>query len=148
MNLTESSIIPGCYYKTTWQANKGMRFILKYTLGDKALLETPRSHKQFWTLKSSLVFIISQNNIKKAKILLGQDISNHQPNIISETDTYIFKKKEGMTKFPGCQCFDCDCYEQFIPKYYLNYTVQLKTGKKKSYIFTSLQEAENFIKNL
>ena len=62
-------LIIGCNYHTTWQKEKGMRFVLREIKGDKARLSTRRTGKNFWTNVSDLIFIETECNIAKAKRL-------------------------------------------------------------------------------
>ena len=67
---TGNPIISGCNYHTTWQKDKGMRFVLTSIQGSQVLLRTRRTKKEFWTSKSSLIFITTTHNIKKAKEII------------------------------------------------------------------------------
>lgn len=64
--LPENKLIIGCNYHTKWQSDKRMRFILKKINGDKALLATRITKKEFWTNVSDLIFIETNYNIEKA----------------------------------------------------------------------------------
>jgi hypothetical protein len=59
-------IVIGCNYHTTWQSNKGMRFVLSAIKGEKALLKTRNTRRIFWTNVSDLIFIETSHNIQKA----------------------------------------------------------------------------------
>lgn len=65
----ENPIIIGCNYHTTWQSDRGMRFVLMEVCGGRARLATRRTGKNFWTNVSDLIFIKSEHNINKAKRL-------------------------------------------------------------------------------
>lgn len=71
-NNSGEPIIKGCNYHTTWQSNKGMRFVLKGIRGNKANLITRNTKNDFWTDLADLIFIKSGHNIRKAKRLLKQ----------------------------------------------------------------------------
>lgn len=62
-------IVIGCNYHTTWQSDPRMRFILWDIKGDKVLLRTRNTKKEFWTDGSSLIFINSMHNNSKARTL-------------------------------------------------------------------------------
>ena len=64
--MNKNSIIIGCNYHTTWQKHPAMRFILVDVKEDKVLLKTRVTKKQFWTDKSTIQFIMSNYNIRKA----------------------------------------------------------------------------------
>ena len=64
--LPKHKLIIGCNYHTTWQSDKRMRFVLKKVNGDKALLTTRITKKEFWTNVSDLIFIETNYNINKA----------------------------------------------------------------------------------
>ena len=64
-----SLLVIGCNYHTTWQSNKGMRFVLKELKGSKARLETRNTNKNFWTNISDLIFIETGHNKRKAQKL-------------------------------------------------------------------------------
>lgn len=68
-NAIGSLIVIGCNYRTTWQSNKQMRFVLTDVKGDKAKLQTRRSRKTFWTDLKDLIFIDTNYNKIKAKEL-------------------------------------------------------------------------------
>jgi hypothetical protein len=68
-NSTGNQIIVGCNYHTTWQSNKGMRFVLKELKDGKARLETRNTNKDFWTDVNDLIFISTDHNKRKAKRL-------------------------------------------------------------------------------
>jgi len=76
-------IVIGCNYHTTWQKVKSMRFVLAEVKGDKARLQTRNTKKDFWTDLSSLIFIESDYNKKKADALSAQpdNIPNWVNNI-------------------------------------------------------------------
>lgn len=59
-------IVIGCNYHTTWQRDKGMRFVLVAINGTKATLETRRSNKRFETNINDLIFIKTLHNTLKA----------------------------------------------------------------------------------
>ncbi len=59
-------IVIGCNYHTTWQKNRGMRFVLAEIKGDKARLKTRNTNKDFWTNISDLIFIETGYNKRKA----------------------------------------------------------------------------------
>ena len=59
----------GCNYHTKWQSNKGMRFVLKEIKGDKCLLYTRTTKREFWTNVSDLIFITTTHNKLKAQRL-------------------------------------------------------------------------------
>lgn len=65
----ETKIVIGCNYHTTWQRNKGMRFVLAEINGDKARLQTRNTGKDFWTDVKDLIFIESDYNKRKAEKL-------------------------------------------------------------------------------
>lgn len=60
-------IVIGCNYHTTWQANRGMRFVLKEVKGDRARLQTRTTRKDFWTNVSDLIFIETSFESTSAK---------------------------------------------------------------------------------
>lgn len=60
-------IVVGCNYHTTWQSDKGMRFVLVEVKGDRARLKTRRTHKNFWTNVKDLIFIETKHNKDKAE---------------------------------------------------------------------------------
>ena len=66
-----TKIVVGCNYHTTWQSNKGMRFVLAEVKGDKARLQTRNTGKDFWTNVSDLIFIESDYNKRKAESILN-----------------------------------------------------------------------------
>lgn len=57
----------GCNYHTTWQRDKGMRFVLVEIKNGKARLKTRATNKDFWTPKHTLIFITTKHNKKKAE---------------------------------------------------------------------------------
>ena len=61
-------LVIGCNYHTTWQSDKGMRFVLKAIKGEKALMTTRRTKRTFWTKISDLIFIDTDHNNIKADI--------------------------------------------------------------------------------
>lgn len=65
----ENPIQIGCNYHTTWQSDKKMRFILSEIKGDKARLTTRISKKSFWTNISDLIFITTNHNKDKYRVL-------------------------------------------------------------------------------
>lgn len=67
-------LVIGCNYHTTWQRNKGMRFVLSEIKGDKVRLTTRNTGKDFWTNAADLIFIETKHNKNKAIRLQ----SNHQ----------------------------------------------------------------------
>jgi hypothetical protein len=69
----KTQIVVGCNYHTKWQSKKGMRFVLVEVKGDKARLQTRNSRKDFWTNLSDLIFIETDYNIAKAKVLTAPD---------------------------------------------------------------------------
>lgn len=65
----ENKLTIGCNYHTKWQSNKAMRFVLTEVKGNKALLKTRTTNKQFWTNVSDLIFIETKyNREKQAKL--------------------------------------------------------------------------------
>ena len=66
MKIESIKIVVGCYYLTTWQRNKSMRFVLAEIKGNKARLQTRRTKKDFWTNVNDLIFINSTHNCRKA----------------------------------------------------------------------------------
>lgn len=58
----------GCNYHTTWQTDKAMRFILVRIEGSTAWLRTRVTKKYFPTDISTLIFIESEHNKRKAGI--------------------------------------------------------------------------------
>lgn len=62
-------IVIGCNYHTTWQSTKSMRFVLVEVKGDRARLKTRNTNKDFWTDVSSLIFIETDHNKRKANEL-------------------------------------------------------------------------------
>jgi len=64
-------LVIGCNYHTTWQKNKGMRFILTEIKGDKARLQTRNTGKDFLTSLNDLIWIDSIHNNNKAKEYLS-----------------------------------------------------------------------------
>lgn len=66
-------IVPGCSYKTSWQKEEGMHFILVETRGGRARLKTKTTNKDFWTSTNDLIFIQSLSNNKKV-IKYNQEI--------------------------------------------------------------------------
>jgi hypothetical protein len=64
----------GCNYHTTWQSNKGMRFVLVRVEGEKVVLKTRTTHRQFTTNLSDLIFIETPYNIAKAKRLAKESL--------------------------------------------------------------------------
>lgn len=69
----ENPIVVGCNYHTTWQRDKGMRFVLGEVIGEKAKLYTRNTKKQFWTNVSDLIFITTPTNIRKKNKLTAQN---------------------------------------------------------------------------
>ena len=74
-------IVVGCNYHTTWQSNKGMRFILRAVRDKKAFLGTRTTGKYFPTNLDTLIFIRSEHNIRKANRL--------RPNLKIKSDDKI-----------------------------------------------------------
>lgn len=73
----QNNLTIGCNYHTKWQSNKAMRFILAEIKGDKALLKTRTTNKQFWTNISDLIFIETKyNKEKQAKINAKRNDNN------------------------------------------------------------------------
>ena len=72
MVINEKSIVIGCNYHTTWQSHPAMRFVLKEVQGEQARLITRNTKKNFWTPVSTLIFIMSSHNIRKAKNILKE----------------------------------------------------------------------------
>jgi len=70
--INEKSIVVGCNYHTAWQSDKAMRFVLKEVRGDQARLGTRRTKTNFWTDVSSIIFIMSAHNIRKAKEIMSK----------------------------------------------------------------------------
>lgn len=70
--IEEQILQIGCNYHTTWQKNKGMRFVLKEIKENKARLVTRNTNKDFWTNVSDLIFIETNHNKQKA-IRLSKD---------------------------------------------------------------------------
>lgn len=68
-NVNGEFVVIGCNYKTTWQNNNSMRFVLTEVKGDKARLQTRATRKNFWTDLKDIVFIKSGYNKDKAKEL-------------------------------------------------------------------------------
>lgn len=62
----ENHIKVGCSYHTTWQRKKAMRFVLMEVNGTKARLQGKENKKDFFTNVSSLIFIESDYNKRKA----------------------------------------------------------------------------------
>jgi hypothetical protein len=67
-------LVIGCNYHTKWQSHPAMRFILKEIKGDKVILFTRRTKKEFKTNIEDLIFINSSHNLYKAKKFLGENI--------------------------------------------------------------------------
>lgn len=65
-------IMIGCNYHTTWQSNKGMRFVLSGIEGNKAILTTRTTKRKFKTDVKDLIFIKSEHNVKKFNKLLAE----------------------------------------------------------------------------
>lgn len=67
MKWDDNPLIIGCNYHTKWQSHPAMRFVLKEVKGNKAVLYTRRTRKEFSTNIEDLIFIKSHTNIIKAK---------------------------------------------------------------------------------
>jgi len=67
--MNQTRLVIGCNYHTTWQSNGRMRFVLKEIKGDKVRLTTRKTKKDFWTDKSSLIFIETDYNKHKADLI-------------------------------------------------------------------------------
>jgi len=65
-------IVIGCNYHTTWQKDKGMRFVLAEVKGEKARLQTRKTKRDFWTNTKDLIFIDTVYNKNKADKLLNK----------------------------------------------------------------------------
>lgn len=76
LNSTGNRIIVGCNYHTTWQSNKGMRFVLAGIENGKARLQTRNTNKSFLTNLDDLIFINTDHNKRKAKSLITNDTLN------------------------------------------------------------------------
>ncbi len=65
-----ANLIIGCNYHTKWQKDKAMRFVLVDINGSRVRLKTRRTHKDFWTDASDLIFIETKHNrAKKQRII-------------------------------------------------------------------------------
>jgi len=69
--------------------------------------------------------------------------------LILETKLYYLRNITGTTHFKGCQCYkNCTCNEDFITVHYSYYTVKRKTGRCKTTIHNTLEEAKDRCKFL
>ena len=68
-NSKGERLVIGCNYHTTWQSNKGMRFVLTNIEDGKARLQTRNTNKSFLVNADDLIFIQTEHNKRKAKIL-------------------------------------------------------------------------------
>lgn len=67
--VKSNPLVIGCNYHTKWQTHRNMRFVLKDIKGEKALLITRKTKKEFWTNVSDLIFITTRHNINKSEQL-------------------------------------------------------------------------------
>lgn len=65
LGLPLNPICIGCNYHTTWQSNKGMRFVLDKVEGTSCWLRTRTTGKRFTTFTKELKFIQTRHNYAK-----------------------------------------------------------------------------------
>lgn len=76
-------LVVGCNYHTTWQSDKSMRFVLKEVIGDKAVLTTRTTKKEFKTNVCDLIFIETDHNKRKADdIEYNKTLRDNAPRLL------------------------------------------------------------------